>query len=321
VKVLFVCSGNKAGHPKDVVNNQGNALKKQGTDLDFFCTREGGLWGYLKALPALHRRLKKNPPDIVHAHYSLSGFLAYFAGARPLIVSLMGSEMYHCRPIRILIRLFAKYFWICTIVKTAGMKEKLRVKDAIVVPNGIDLTVFSECDRKEALIKTSLDGSKINILFVADPDRPEKNYKLARNAVDMLKEENVVLTPLYNVPNTDLPWYYCAADVVLLSSLWEGSPNVIKEAMACGCPIVSTDVGDVRLITGSVEGTYLASQYTSDMAHKLREAIIFSQTTGRTKGRERIKVLELDSESISKEILTIYEEVLKKIHNKRLIRE
>ena len=82
---------------------------------------------------------------------------------------------------------------------------------------------------------------------------------------------NVLLTPVFNIPNIDLPWFYSAANVVLLTSVWEGSPNVIKEAMACGCPIVSTDVGDVGWIIGSTEGTYLASQNASDISLKLRE--------------------------------------------------
>ena len=309
MKVLFVSSGNKTGNPRDVVNNQGAALKKKGTDLDYFCVRGSGLRGYLSALPALRRRLKTDPVEIVHAHYSLCGFLAYFAGARPLIVSLMGSEAYGGRAVRLMTRIFARFFWNFTIVKTREMKEKLGLKDAVIIPNGVDLSVFSAYNKKEALSKTSLDGSKTNILFIADPDRPEKNFSLAINAVKMLNEKNVVLTPVFNIPNTDLPWFYSAADVVLLTSLWEGSPNVIKEAMACGSPIVSTDVGDVRLVSESVEGAYLASQNASDIAQKLREAIVFSKTAGRTKGRERIKEIGLDSESISLEIISLYERV------------
>jgi len=312
VKVLFVSSGNKTGCLKDVVKNQGIALQKQGIDLDFFYTGGGGLRGYLSALPVLHRRLKRNPPEIVHAHYSLSGFLAYFSGARPLIVSLMGSEAYHGIILRVLTRVFAKFFWGGTIVKTREMKDKLRLKNAVVIPNGVDLTVFLAYDRKEALSKTSLDGSKTNILFIADPDRPEKNFSLAINAVKILNEKDVVLTPIFNIPNIDLPWFYSASDVVLLTSLWEGSPNVIKEAMACGTPIVSTDVGDVRLVSESIEGAYLASQDASDIAQKLREAITFSKTKGRTKGRERIKELKMDSESISKEIISVYDMILHK---------
>jgi teichuronic acid biosynthesis glycosyltransferase TuaC len=315
VRVLFVCSGNKAGNPKEVVRNQGKALMKQGIDLDFFCTRGSGLSAYLKAIPALRRRLRENPPEIVHAHYSFSGFLAFFAGAKPLIVSLMGSEMYHGQVLRMSVRLFAKFFWNCTIVKTKEIKEKLRLENAEVVPNGVDISVFTQYDKKEALEKKFLSSSKTNILFVADPGRPEKNFKLALDAVNMLNEKDIELTPVFNVSCSDLPWFYNASDVLLLTSLWEGSPNVIKEAMACGCPVVSTDVGDVRKVTESVEGTYIASHDTSDISFKLEEAIIFSKTKGKTKGRERIKELQLDSESISQKIMSLYEKVLTQTHH------
>lgn len=309
MKVLFVSSGNRTGTPKDVVNNQGSALKKGGVDLDFFCVRGGGLRGYMSALPALGKRLKTDPADIVHAHYSLSGFLAYFAGARPLIVSLMGSEAYGGKAVRLMTRIFARFFWNYTIVKTREMQEKLGLKKAVIIPNGVDLSVFFDRGKKVSLARTSFDSNRTNILFVADPGRAEKNFSLARDSVMMLNEDNVVLMPVSNIPNTDLPWFYSAADVVLLTSRWEGSPNVIKEAMACGCPIVSTDVGDVGLVMGSTEGTYLASQNASDISAKLREAIKYSQTTGRTKGRERIKESGLDSESISQAIISLYEKV------------
>ena len=72
---------------------------------------------------------------------------------------------------------------------------------------------------------------------------------------------------------------------------------------------MSTDVGDVKLIMGSTEGTFLASQNASDISEKLSKAIRFSRTTGRTKGRERIKELGLNSESVSLEIMSLYERV------------
>ena len=316
MKILFVSSGNKSGSPRDVVNTQGAALKKRGADLDYFCVRGGGLRGYLSALPALRRRLKTDPAEIVHAHYSLSGFLAYFAGARPLIVSLMGSEAYGGRAVRLMTRIFARFFWSYTIVKTREMKEKLGLKNAVIIPNGVDLSVFFDRGKKEALAKTFADINKTNILFVADPGRAEKNFSLACDSVRMLNEGKVLLTPFYNIPNTDLPWFYSAADVVLLTSTWEGSPNVIKEAMACGCPIVSTDVGDVRFIVGSTEGTYLASQNASDISEKLSKAIRYSRTTGRTKGRDRIKEIGLHSERISQDIISLYETVSHKCNSK-----
>lgn len=100
-----------------------------------------------------------------------------------------------------------------------------------------------------------------------------------------------------------------AADVLLLTSRYEGSPNVIKEAMACNCPIVATDVGDIRWIIGDTEGCYLTSFDPGDVASKLQLALKFGR---RTRGRERLIELGLDSVSVAKRIVQLYQDVIEK---------
>ena len=104
-----------------------------------------------------------------------------------------------------------------------------------------------------------------------------------------------------------MPVYLNAADVLLLTSKWEGSPNILKEAMACNCPIVSTDVGDVKWLLGDLEGHYLSSFDAVDFSKKIKQAFIFGK---RTCGRKRIYELGLDSENIADRIITIYNMVI-----------
>lgn len=311
MKVLFVSAGNEAGHPRDVVYNQGNALQKKGVEVDYFCVMGGGIWGYLSALPRLRKKIREQKPGIIHAHYALCGFISTFTSDRPLIVSLMGSELHQSVILKQFIRVFARYFWNMTIVKSHDMWINLAVGKSVIIPNGVDLDVFSQYPAEEAIAHTSLTRNNINILFAADPGRPEKNFGLASESVNVLDEKDAVLTPVFNVPNSEMKWYYNAADVLLLTSVWEGSPNVIKEAMACGCPVVSTDVGDVRLITSSLTGTYISTMSPFDIASKLREAIMFARSEGRTRGREKIMELKLDSGSISRRIISLYMSMLK----------
>jgi teichuronic acid biosynthesis glycosyltransferase TuaC len=108
----------------------------------------------------------------------------------------------------------------------------------------------------------------------------------------------------------ELKYFYSAADLLLLTSFHEGSPNVIKEAMACNCPIVSTNVGDVPEVIGKTEGCFLASFDPIDVAEKMRFALEFAQTKGRTNGRQRIIELGLDSETVSAKIIEVYNKVL-----------
>lgn len=103
-----------------------------------------------------------------------------------------------------------------------------------------------------------------------------------------------------------MPLYYNASDVLLFTSHREGSLNVIKEAMSCNLPIVSTNVGDVEWILGSTEGCYIFSFEVSDVVEKIKKAILFTSKNNRTSGRERIINLELDSESVAEKIISIY---------------
>ena len=272
---------------------------------------KGGLAGYIRALPKLRRVIKSFNPDVTHAHYSFSGFLSSLAGAKPLVVSLMGSEAFTKKAYRNIISFFERKIWSVTLVKTEQMAARLKLESAVVLPNGVDINLFGTIEKKSAVERTGWSEQKINVLFVADPERVEKNYILAERAVKYINDSRIKLITVSGIPNTELPFYYNAADVLILTSLWEGSPNVIKEAMACNCPIVSTDVGDVRSILGETEGTYLTSFDYRDVAEKLSAAIKFTETSGRTKGRERIIEKGLDSGSVSEKLINIYISVIK----------
>lgn len=92
-----------------------------------------------------------------------------------------------------------------------------------------------------------------------------------------------------------------------LTSFKEDSPNVIKEAMACNCPIVATDVGDVRTMLGNTKGCFITTFQTEDVADKLRKSIAFGK---RTNAKDYIQ--HLDSNVIAKRIIKIYEEIIRK---------
>ena len=148
------------------------------------------------------------------------------------------------------------------------------------------------------------------ILFASDPERTEKNFKLAEKAVVLLETDNVEMIPLVNIEQDRMKFYYSAADLLLLTSIYEGSPNVIKEAMACNCPIVSTDVGDVRSVIKGTDGCYLSSYDEHEMARLIAYTLKFASDGKRTSGRERIIKLGLDSESIAKKIEEVYRKVI-----------
>lgn len=301
MKILFVRSGNRGIDP--ISQNQGLSLIDNGHDVVFYDVIGRGITGYLSNIRNLKKNIKSVHPDIIHAHYSLSGIVAALTFPKtPIIISLMGSDVNSVSAKqKQIIKFFIKFFWKEVIVKSKEMKENLNYENAHIIPNGVDFKNYKSIDKVKALDKLGWDKTKKHILFSSNPERPEKNYQLAKVAIDLLNIEMLEVHFLMNLSQTEMPLYYNAADCLLLTSFYEGSPNVIKEAMACNCPIVSTDVGDVKEIISNVNGCYLTTFDEKDVAVKMSEAINFNQ---RTNGSEAIK--HLDSKIIADKLVDIY---------------
>lgn len=323
MKVLFVSSSNNKNGIGPIVKMQGDSLNSQGILIDYFGINRGGFRGYLKARNLLVGNLRGNNFDIIHAHYGLSAIVALLARKKEkLIVSFMGDDIVgsnrsdgSIKKTSLLIAwlniLFSKWFYSHSIVKSEQMLNKMNHNKVSLIPNGVNTDVFYPGDKTLARKKLALDPELKLVIFVSDPSREEKNYLLADKAVKLLNDPKTLLVPVFNCDHENLPDYYNAADVLIMTSFHEGSPNVIKEAMACNCPIVSTDVGDVRLVFGDTKGCFISSLDPADFSEKIKLAIDFSKRDGQTKGRERIIELGLDSETIAKRIIDIYEKVLK----------
>lgn len=275
----------------------------------YFLIKGKGLIGYLSNIRKLNRCLQKNNFDIVHAHYSFTAFVASFAHAKPLVVSLMGSDVKKGIIYCMIIRLMALFFsWKTIIVKSEDMQISLKMDKVMIIPNGVDLHRFNELDKIECQKKLGWNTNKKHILFPANIARPENNHQLLSAAVTEINNPNIETHWFNNVPNEDTPYWYNAADVVVMTSLWEGSPNAIKEARACNRPIVSTNVGNVKWLFGNVNGCYLSDFSVSNCAKKIKSALAFN---GKTCGRQRIINLGLSNDLVAKRLVEVYNEVLK----------
>lgn len=307
MKILFISSG-RNNEVSVVVKNQGESITKPELEIDYFLVKPG-FFQYLFSIPKLRRKYKSGNYDLAHAHYSFSGFVAGLAGCRPLIVSLMGSDVFMSGFFRVMIYFFYHFIWDITIVKTEGMKSFLNFKKAFVLPNGVDVNRFKPFLKEEARYFLHYPQEKQIVLFISSPGRQEKNLSLALESFEKISNDKIEFKHIYNIANEDMPYYFNAADVFLLTSKWEGSVNVIKEAMACNCPIVSTDVGDIRWVTGNTEGCFITSFEPDDVARNLKYAL---NMRNRTRGRDRIFKLGLDSATISKNLTDLYKVMLAK---------
>lgn len=315
MKVIFVASGNKAvGSVSSFVQSQYDSLQERGLEMLLFPVVGKGAKAYLKAIPVLRRLIRRERPDVVHAHYSTCGYvaaLASFGLKIKVVCSILGSFPQRNGKWR-LVRFFVRHVWDKTIVKSKRTARQLGL-ELPVVPNGVNLSQFALKDKAESQKVCGFEEDKKYIVWCSNPSRTEKRFDLAQKAVALLQDENVVLFPVFNRTHDEVVDYMCAADVLLMSSFSEGSPNVIKEAMACNCPIVTSDVGDVRERLEGLDGCFVADaapSYTDysveaeQLSDCLKKALEFE---GRTKGRDRIINDGITTEKIAKKIIEIYE--------------
>lgn len=386
MKVLFVASGNKAvGQVNSFVRSQYESLEKEGLEMRLFPVVGHGIKGYAKAIFDLRKVVRRERPDIIHAHYSVCGHVAWLAciGLRhkhKIVVSILGSFPTRNKKWK-LVRYCVRHLWDVTIVKSNRTAKQLDLP-VNIIPNGVNLDTFRVMDHDEArrlvgfdsildnqknykkntessadtdsistvtthqsthkqasgLLDDSLrpdivaqslpDDSAINtknysstpgakkyVIWCSNPERKEKNWPLAVEGVNALKNEgiNVELVAVYDKTPEEVCTYMNAADCLLLTSDSEGSPNVIKEAMACNCPIVTTNVGDVTERLKDLDGCYVVEDNDcrfTDMpkaAALTSEAITKALEFGkRTYGRKRLIEDRLEITQIAKRIKDVY---------------
>jgi len=319
VTVLFVCSGNNRWGISPTIMSQGDSLEKLGINVEYFPVRGKGVAGYIQTVFRLKRFLHRNQFDLIHAHYGLCGWVAFLAKSNnpPLILSYMGSDLFLVRGGKVSkngvlgkLNRMMQYRVDHLIVKSAAMAEGLsRPEITTVIPNGVDLDLFNPLPKEECRKELKLNLEKQIVLFLGNRSSPVKNFQLLETAIGIIKTPEIELLCPYPASPTLIPFYLNAADVLVQTSLSEGSPNIIKEAMACNCPIVATDVGDTQWVMGETEGCHITSFNPNDLANKIKSALTFGN---RTNGRERLRMLGLDVDTVAKRIRHLYECLLYK---------
>lgn len=304
MKVLIVASHN-SGRFAPFIVEQARALEYAGCEVEFFGLEGKGVKGYLRNLSALKMKTKAFCPDVIHAHYGLSGLFANLQRNVPVVTTYHGSDINDRKVLpfsKVAIRLSA---WN-VFVSRKTLKKASPKNHYSLIPCGIDFTDLQLTPKHEARERMHLKAEGHYVLFAGAFDNQVKNAALAQSSVAGLGE-GVELLELKGYSRDEVTLLMCACDAFLLTSFSEGSPQVIKEAMACGCPIVSVDVGDVKERVEGVEGCFVASSFDAkELEELLRKAMAID---GRTKGRERLANDGLENLKVASKLLRIYESV------------
>jgi glycosyltransferase involved in cell wall biosynthesis len=310
MKILVVCSGNAPGFDFKIhqafIYDQIEAICRQNSSITFECffVKGKGVTGYSKNISLLRQKLKEYKPDLIHAHGGHTGLLSALQRAIPVVVTFHGSDI-NIGANRLLS--FAAFLFCkksIFVSRTLEKKMPFRFKKSLVIPCGVDLDRFLLIDKLLAKKESGIPETENYVLFSSSFDNRIKNYPIAEKALTGI--EQVRLKEIKNRSRKEVNLLLNGAELLLLTSFSEGSPQIIKEAMACNCPIVATDVGDIRDVIGDTEGCYITSFDPAEIAEKMKLALEFVK---RTNGRK--KIAHLDNRIIAEKIVAVYRDVLK----------
>lgn len=374
MRILIVAS-DKNGHFAPFIEEQIAVLQACGMEVLRYGITGKGILGYLRELPAFRHAIRQHRPDIIHAHYGLSGLLANFQRRVPVVTTYHGSDINVPSILRfskIAMHLSAHNIFVSKrnvslalgdeAMRLLGDKAKGKEDELMrllgdkvkgtengeadihastlytlhptpkntLLPCGVNLTEDQLLSRSEARTALGIAEDVKVILFAGAFDNAVKDAPLAKQAVVVLEDninniarkstslratedmakQSLIFQELRGFTRAEVTRWMCAANCLLMTSKTEGSPQVVKEAMACGCPIVSVDVGDVAERLSGVEGCFVVlTREPKDIAEALLKAIQFE---GKTNGRERIIAMGLSNEQVAKRLESIYENVLGK---------
>ena len=307
MRILVVASYNK-GCFAPFILEQAEALETVGCEVEFFGLQGKGWLGYLHNLPLLKQRMEECQPDVLHAHYGLSGLLANLQLKAPVVTTYHGSDINDSKVLffsKIAMRLSA---WNIFVSRRTLERAKPKQKYTLL-PCGINLSDLQLTQKREGRQKLGMDSNKKYVLFAGAFDNEVKDAALAKEAVASLCDDNVELLELKGYSREEVSLLMCAVDAFLMTSISEGSPQVIKEAMACGCPIVSVDVGDVKERMMGVDGCFVSNtRNPEELLGLLKKAFAFE---GKTLGRQKVINDGLENGQVATELLDVYQKVVR----------
>lgn len=286
--------------------------KYHDVDLDvFFIDGRIDKLQYLKTISKIKTRINNGSYDLIHVHYGFSGLflLSVRKFAIPVIVTLHGGDIQIEQGKKCQVYFTKKILrkTNTAIVLNEEMNDivKRYVKNIFCIPCSVNTELFHEGVNKNNSIK--------HIVFPSDKNRKIKNYPLFSKTIEILRLKYKVNCNTYEVSNMSreqVSNLFQHSDILLMTSISEGSPQVVKEALACNLPVVTTAVGDVRTLLDGVKGCAVANNHDAEELAELVFKSLNNKIDGSLTPREKIFKLGLDDKSISNQIYKVYQKTI-----------
>lgn len=313
-KILFIANA----YPTPNLINHGIYVKEQidclvkdfgiEAKVYFINATEKGKFEYVKSIFKIYGILRRNK-DIhtIHIHYGLCAlFLLFYRPKAKIFLTFHGSDI---------LKKQGKYMQVAISKYLAKKVDKVFVlndeMEQIVkklnipyelLPCGIDTDFFNNgnIEKKES-------GAKI-IVFPGDPSRSVKNYPLFEETMDILRKHNLFKVKevcVNNLTRTEVRDLLKIADCIVMTSISEGSPQIIKEALSCNLPVISVPVGDVATLIKDISSCYVSINHNA-----LELADLTQKSLGNTNPNIRTAFLEkgiYDNKRICQRLLVNYQ--------------
>ncbi len=310
------------------VLEQGESLRQLGLDIEYMPVRGN----YFLAVRDLKRKIRECQPDIVHAHFGLSAITAELQSLVPVVTTFHNGETlnWHVNLMTSLFSLRAKH--VVYVAQHIHDLVYFKAKNHSIIPCGVNMDDCHIIDQTAARQQLGFEDGVKYILFGGGFDNLRKNYAILRDAVERIEQApwvpvkggercgNIVCLEMKGLSRAECVLRMNASDLFALPSHSEGSPQALKEAMACNCPILATDIADVRTLLGDLQGHYILrnprktherwdadAKSLQEMTELLQKALQF---TGRTNGRDRVIEMDLSNEQVAKRLIAIYQSLV-----------
>jgi teichuronic acid biosynthesis glycosyltransferase TuaC len=321
LRVLMVTSDwlwNSWGGPAVFIARQADFLRREGIQVDVFPFRGArSPRNYWAAWKEVHRKLRQGKYDLVHAQFGQSGITA-LPTSIPLVVTFRGDDLegiigeqgrYVASGwlLRCISRMVARRADAAIVVSEHMRRYLPRSVHAHVMPSGIDFELFRPEPRDLVRQRLQLPLDQRLVLFVGNPSLARKRHRLALEAVNLVNQQ--IPTRLivgWEMPHRQIADLMNACDALILTSMQEGSPNSVKEALACNLPVVSVPVGDAATRLQGISG---CERCPDDHLETIASALTRVLQRGeRVAGRPA--VAELDEAILTRRLIAIYRSVL-----------